>query len=257
MSAPAARVLEHRALLYRRSWRGSAFNSFLSPVLFLAAIGLGLGGFVDPSALPLGVPYIVFLAPGLLAAAAMQTGASEATFPVMGGLLWVRSFHAMTATPITARYVALGFLGWVAIRLCIVASIFTFVVVLFGAAGSGRILLAIPAAVLTGLAFAAPITAFSATQRDTQWFNALFRFGITPLFLFSGTFFPVDQLPAILQPIAWVTPLFHGVALTRGLSLGVAGEEPIAMAVHIAYLVTLTVVGAYAATVQFRLRLER
>jgi lipooligosaccharide transport system permease protein len=138
----------------------------------------------------------------------------------------------------------------VAIRLCIVASIFTFVIVLFGAAGSGRILLAIPAAVLTGLAFAAPITAFSATQRDTQWFNALFRFGITPLFLFSGTFFPVDQLPAILQPIAWVTPLFHGVALTRGLSLGVAGEADRDGRAH-RLPVTLTVVGAYAATVQF------
>ncbi len=257
MSAPAARVLEHRFLLYRRSWRGSAFNSFFSPVLFLASIGVGLGGFVDSASLPLDVPYIVFLAPGLLAGAAMQTGASEATFPVLGGLKWVRSFHAMTATPITAGDVAIGFLGWVGIRLTLVAAIFTFVIVLFGAATSPGIVLSIPAAVLTGLAFAAPITAFSATQNDTQWFNALFRFGITPLFLFSGIFFPIDQLPVLFQPIAWLTPLFHGVALARGLALGTAADQPVAIAVHIVYLVALTAGGAVLARLQFSRRLAR
>jgi lipooligosaccharide transport system permease protein len=256
MSAPAARVVEHRFLLYRRTWRGSAFNSFFSPALFLASIGLGLGAFVQPGSTPLGIPYIVFLAPGLLAASAMQTAASEATFPVMGGLTWARSFQAMTATPIRAIDVALGFLGWVAIRLAIVSSIFTLVVVLFGAAGSGAIVLAIPAAVLTGLAFAAPIMAFSATQRDTQWFNALFRFGITPLFLFSGTFFPVDQLPIPLQAVAWLTPLFHGVALTRALSLGYATDEPLVTVAHVAYLGILATVGAVLAVRAFRARLE-
>lgn len=256
MTAPAGRVLEHRFLLYRRTWRGSAFNSFLSPALFLASIGLGLGAFVQPGSTPLGVSYIVFLAPGLLAASAMQTAASEATFPVMGGLTWARSFQAMTATPIRASDVALGFLGWVAVRLTIVATIFVVVVLLFGAAHSPAIALAIPAAVLTGLAFAAPIMAFSATQRDTQWFNALFRFGITPLFLFSGTFFPVDQLPGILQPIAWLTPLFHGVALTRALSLGYAVDQPLAVVAHVAYLVALASVGAALAVRAFRARLE-
>ena len=81
-------------------------------------------------------------------------------------------------------------------------------------------MLAIPAAVLTGMAFAAPIMAFSATQKTPNKFNAVFRFGITPLFLFSGTFFPLESLPEALRPLAWVTPLYHGAALTRGLSLG-------------------------------------
>jgi lipooligosaccharide transport system permease protein len=105
--------------------------------------------------------------------------------------------------------------------------------------------LAIPAAILTGMAFAGPIAAFSATQKNPNRFAAIFRFGITPLFLFSGTFFPISSLPAFLQVFAWFTPLFHGVALTRGLSLGTIADEPIAAAIHLIYLVTLAVVGGW------------
>ena len=257
MTAPAVRVLEHRYLLYRRSWRGSIFNSFLAPVLFLASIGLGLGAFVQPGALPLGIPYIVFLAPGLLAASAMQTAAGESTFPVMGGLIWARSFQAMVASPIRATDVVLGFLGWIAVRLTLVCTIYAAVVVLLGAAISPGIVLAIPAGVLTGMAFAAPIAAFSATQRDGEWFNALFRFGITPLFLFSGTFFPVSQLPWFLQVVAWLTPLFHGVSLARALALGYASAEPLATCVHLAYLTALVIAGVVLAIRTFRGRLER
>ena len=97
-------------------------------------------------------------------------------------------------------------------------------------------MLAIPAAVLTGLAFATPIAAFSATQRTPEKFNVLFRFGITPLFLFSGTFFPISNLPPILQPVAWLSPLWHGVELTRGLALGTIGEAPVLALVHVAVL---------------------
>lgn len=254
--AAIAHVVEHQLLLYRRSWRGSVISSFLSPVLFLASIGLGLGGFVDANRTALGVPYIAFLAPGLLAATAMQAAASEATFPVMSGIMWSRSFVAMTVTPIGSRQVVLGLLAYIGLRLALVASIFTLVVVAFGAAASPAIVLAIPAAILTGLAFAAPIAAFTATQRDTQWFNALFRFGITPLFLFSGTFFPIEGLPGLLQPIAWLTPLYHGVALARALSLGTAVDQPVAAIAHVVYLVTLTALGGHVAAQQFRRRLE-
>jgi lipooligosaccharide transport system permease protein len=120
--------------------------------------------------------------------------------------------------------------------------------VLFGAASSPLIVLAVPVAVLTGMAFAGPIAAFSATQRTMEKFNAVFRFGITPLFLFSGTFFPVESLPLFLQPVAWLTPLYHGVALSRGLSLGTAGEESALMVVHLLVLVGFIVVGAWATT---------
>jgi lipooligosaccharide transport system permease protein len=241
------RVVEHRALQYRRTFRASIFSSFLSPILFLTAMGLGLGTYVNGSANGSqalgGLTYLQFLAPGLLAATAMQAAAFESTFPIMSGLTWQRTFHAMYATPITPRDIVLGNVAWITVRLTMITAIFTAVIVVFGAAASPLIVLAIPAAVLTGLAFATPIAAFSATQRTPEKFNAVFRFGITPLFLFSGTFFPISNLPPLLQPIAWLSPLWHGVELTRGLALGTIGEEPLLALIHVAVLVVLTALG--------------
>lgn len=258
-SSTIGRVFEHRWIQYRRTFRSTIFSSFLSPVLFLTAMGLGLGSYVSGSAINSigGVSYLVFLAPGLLAATAMQSAAFEAMFPIMGGLVWNRVFHAMFATPISARDIALGNLAWIAARLTLIATIFTLVIVLFGAAQSPLVVLAIPAAVLTGMAFAAPIAAFSATQKTPNKFNAIFRFGITPLFLFSGTFFPLESLPEVLRPLAWVTPLYHGAALTRGLSLGTALNDPVLAAVHVLVLVACIVVGTWAAIQTIERRLVR
>ena len=253
------RVVETRALQYRRTFRASLFSSFLNPVLFLLAMGVGLGTYVDRSGSATqalgGLSYLQFLAPGLLAATAMQAAAFESTFPIMGGLTWQKTFHAMYATPISPRDIVLGNLTWIAIRLTAIAAIFTIVMTLFGAAASPLILLAIPAAVLTGMAFSAPIAAFSATQRTPEKFNAVFRFGITPLFLFSGTFFPISNLPAQLQPIAWLSPLWHGVELSRGLALGTIGADPVRAVAHVAVLAAVFVAGAWWAfrTVEARL----
>lgn len=249
--AGIGRVFEHRFLSYRRTFRASIFSSFLTPVLFLTAMGIGLGGFVDPAAADAlgGVPYLAFLAPGLLVATCMQAASFESTFPIMGGLVWNRTFHAMYATPITSRDVALGNLLWIGARLVLIATVFTGVIVVFGAARSPLVVLAIPVGVLTGLAFAAPIAAFSATQRTPDRFAAIFRFLITPLFIFSGTFFPVDALPAAVQPLAWLTPLYHGAVLARGLSLGTIGRQPApeVAVVHLAVLVGFIVVGSLLA----------
>jgi len=259
--AVMTRVVESRALQYRRTFRASIFSSFLSPILFLTAMGLGLGTYVNQSnagseALG-GLTYLQFLAPGLLAATAMQSAAFEAMFPIMGGLVWQRTFHAMYATPIGPRDIVLGNLAWIVIRLTVISGIFTAVIVLFGAAASPLFALAIPAAVLTGLAFATPIAAFSATQRTPEKFNAVFRFGITPLFLFSGTFFPISNLPPYLQPIAWLSPLWHGVELTRGLALGTIGATPLLALVHVAILVTLAAIGLAVAYRTIEARLVR
>jgi lipooligosaccharide transport system permease protein len=247
-SPTIGRVFEHRLVQYRRTFRSSIFSSFLSPVMFLAAMGFGLGTYVDRSGSELlgGVSYLAFLAPGLLAATAMQTAAFEATFPIMNGLVWNRVYHAMHATPISPRDIALGNLLWMAARLTLVATVFTGVIVVFGAAASPLIVLAIPVGVLTGMAFAGPIAAFAATQRTPERFAALFRFGITPLFLLSGTFYPLESLPAVVQPLAWLTPLYHGVALARGLSLGTVGDAPLAMVAHVVILVAFVVGGAWA-----------
>jgi lipooligosaccharide transport system permease protein len=254
-----ARVFEYRLLSYRRTFRASIFNSFVGPALFLAAIGVGLGTYVDAGATAAldGVSYLAFLAPGLLAATAMQTASFESTFPIMGGLVWNRVYHAMYATPIRPRDIALGNLAWIGFRVLMVSSVFVLVTALFGAAASPLIVLTIPVAVLTGMAFAGPIAAFSATQRTVEKFNAVFRFGITPLFLFSGTFFPVESLPAFLQAIAWLTPLYHGVALSRGLALGIAAEEPLLMLAHAAILFAFAALGAWAAVRTFERKLVR
>jgi lipooligosaccharide transport system permease protein len=254
---PALRVFEHHALVYRRTWRGTLFATFLAPVLFLAAMGLGLGGYVDQSN-PQGVggvSYLAFLAPGLLAAQAMQTAAFESTYPVMAGIVWMRTYEAMITTPVGIRAVVVGQLAWVATRLAMVCAVFLLVMFLFGAVASPLALLGLPVAVLTGLAFAAPIQAFSATQRNDTAFNGIFRFLITPLFIFSGTFFPISQLPDIIEPVAYLTPLYHGVALTRGLAVG--GLDPLAAVVHVAVLVGFIAVGVALSLVAFGRRLVK
>ena len=255
--AGVTHVIEHRAVQYRRTFRSSVFTSFLTPLLFLTAMGIGLGGYVNASSTAAlgGVSYLQFLAPGLLVATSMQSAAFEATFPIMSGLVWNKVYHAMYATPITPRDIAIGNLFWIVTRLTLICSVFTFVIVLFGAAASWQIVFAIPAAVLTGMAFAGPIAAFSATQYTPNRFATIFRFGITPLFLLSGTFYPLDNLPAILQALAWLTPLYHGVALTRGLSLGTAGEEPLLMLVHVAVLLAFAIGGSLATIVTIQRRM--
>ena len=252
---PAVRVFEHHVMVYRRTWRGSLFTSFLNPVLFLAAMGLGLGTLVDANN-PQGVAgasYLTFLAPGLLAASVMQTAAFESTYPIMAGLQWMKTYDAMVTTPLSPRSVVFGQLFWATTRLTLVAAVFSTVMVVFGATTPMAAIVALPFAVLTGLAFAAPIQAFAATQRTDNKFNALFRFGITPLFIFSGTFFPISQLPGLIQPVAWLTPLFHGVSLTRGVALGTL--EPYLAMLHLAVLAGFVVAGTLASFVTFRRKL--
>jgi lipooligosaccharide transport system permease protein len=249
----ALRVVEYCALVYRRNWRGTLFSTFLTPVLFLTAMGTGLGSFVDAgsgarSAIG-GVAYAVFLAPGLLAATGMQTASFESTYQIMSRFRWNRVYHAMLATPVDVDGIVFGQLSWIAIRLTLVASVFFGVMVAFGLA-SPLAFLAIGASVLTGLAFAAPIIAYTATQRSDSGFSGIFRFVITPLYLFSGTFFPVEQLPGILQPVAWLTPTYHGVALARDIVL--ASVDPALAALHLGVLVAFIAAGALAARLTFR-----
>ncbi|HXW32175.1 MAG TPA: ABC transporter permease, partial [Acidimicrobiales bacterium] len=227
---------------------------FLYPVLYLAAMGLGLGSLVDRHVGGVDhVRYLVFLAPGLLAATAMQIGGTEATYPVMGAIKWQRTYYAQLATPLRLVDVLLGHLGWIAVRLVTVTVIYLGVMAAFGTVLSPWAVLAAPAGVLTGLAFATPIAAFAATQQREAAFTTIYRMALVPLFLFSGTFFPVTQLPGWLQALAHVTPLYHGVALCRDFSLGQL--HPAADLVHAAYLLALVGIGVWAAMGTFRRRL--
>jgi len=215
------RVVEHQAAIFRRFWRGSATFYVLNPVMFLAAIGFGLGGLIDESSGHVGgVPYDAFVAPGLMAAGAMLGAGAESLWPVMAGTKWVRTFHAMVATPVRPADVYGGVVAWTAARAFIGASIFLVVAALLGAVLSPWGVLAVPAAALCATAFAAPLTAFSATQETDARFPLIMRIGILPLFLFSGTFFPISQLPDVLQPLCLLSPLWHGVELCRGATTG-------------------------------------
>jgi lipooligosaccharide transport system permease protein len=171
----------------------------------------------------------------------------------MAKTTWWKTYDAMLATPLGVRDLVIGDLGWSAIRLAISAAAFVAVMVAFGAISPTGALLAMPAAVLTGMAFACPIFAFSATQKRDNAFSVLFRFVITPLFLFSGTFFPIEQLPDVIEPIAWLIPLYHGVSLTRGLALGTL--DPLIGAINLAVLLAFIVGGTIAGFITLRRRM--
>jgi lipooligosaccharide transport system permease protein len=254
--AGAARILQRNLLVYRRTWRGSLFGSFLTPLLYLTAMGIGLSQLMARGGTDLlgGVPYLDFLGPGILASSCMQTASFESTYPIMGKISWRRNYEAILATPIEVHHLLIGELSWIAFRLTTMATVFMIVLTLFGIPRSPLALLAIPAAVLTGVAFAAPIIAFSATRHNDSGFAALFRFIINPLFLFSGTFFPVSQLPDAVEWVAAATPLYHGVALVRG---AVLDNMPSTWPLHVAYLVAWVAITGYIAYRLLRRRLVK
>jgi lipooligosaccharide transport system permease protein len=242
----ASRVLQRNLLVYRRTWRGSLFGSFLTPLLYLTAMGIGLGTLMANGARGMlgGVSYVDFLGPGILASSCMQSASFESTYPILGKIMWRRNYEAILATPIQVHHVLLGELSWIAFRMTTMSSVFLVVLTLFGIPRSPLALLAIPFAVLTGLSFAAPIMAFSATRTNDSGFAAIFRFVVNPLFLFSGTFFPVSQLPDAIEWVAAATPLYHGVALIRG---AVLDAMPSTWPLHLGYLLVFLAITAYVA----------
>jgi lipooligosaccharide transport system permease protein len=252
----AARQLRFWLTNYRRTWRGSIYSSVLNPLLFLGSIGLGLGTLVNAhhgAARLGGVSYLTFLAPGLLAAAAMETAVGESTYPVYGSVKWNKVYQAAVASPLRPVDLFHGHVLFVTLRLAMNCAIFLAVAAAFGAIQSPWMIAALPVAVLTGLAFATPIEAWAVTRtRDTS-FAMIFRFGMIPLFLFSGTFFPVTQLPGWLQPIAYLTPLWHGVSLCRALNLGTADLGQVV--IDVAYLAALAAAGLLAGNRTYRRRL--
>ncbi len=251
----AVRQLRFWLTDYRRTWRGSIYSSVLNPLLYLGAMGLGLGTLVDRHGRAGlgGVSYLAFLAPGLLAAAAMQTGVGECTYPVFGSVKWNKTYQAAVSSPLRPSDVFHGHLLFVTLRLTMNLALFMAVAAAFGALPSPWVIAALPVAVLTGLAFAAPVEAWSVTlQKDTS-FAVIFRFGLIPLFLFSGTFFPITQLPAWIRPVAYVTPLWHGVALCRALSLGHADLG--GALVHVGYLAAVVAAGIAVGDRTYRRRL--
>ena len=236
------RAYEYWLTVYRRVWRGTVMTSVLNPVLYLTAMGVGLGSIVKKQ--QLGLPYLDFVAPGLLAAVAMQVAAVESSFPVRGAIKWNRQYFAMLATPLRVGHLVVGHLLYVSTRVLVSVSLYLAALAAFGALHSWWSLATIPLSVLIGLAFAAPISALSAYAEE-EVFNPLFRFIVMPMFLFSGTFFPVTRIPHGLREIAYATPLWNGVDLARQLTLG--GPTLGRSLAHAAYLLLWVVVGLWVA----------
>jgi len=238
---------------YRRTWRGTVVISVVNPLLFLIAIGLGLGHVVSHPASLHGVSYLAFFAPGMLAAAAMQNGIVEAGFPVSHGVGPGGSYRVAITTPLESTDIMLGHILFMALKIAMSAAAFVAVMVAFGAAPSALVILTVPAATLTGLAFATPTAAFAATVSSPKVVGNLFKWVVMPLYLFSGTFFPVSQLPRVLRAIAYATPLWHGVDLCRTLSLGTATWGR--CAIDVGYLVAVIILGIIWARHTYRRRL--
>jgi lipooligosaccharide transport system permease protein len=256
-SSLAFRAFQCWLTRYRRIWRSSIWSSVLGPICYLGALGLGLGTLVDKHSTASlgGVSYLAFVAPAILATGATNTGMAEGSFPVFGSLKWNRIYTAAQASPLRPADIFRGHLLFMTMRLAMNCAIVMVVMWAFGAIRSAWVVLAYPAAVLTGLAFAAPIAAWAVTLKVETSFNYIFRFVMMPLMLFSGTFFPLSQLPAGLRAVAYATPLWHGVALCRAFSLGTAPQDPVGMLGHVAYLVVLAAVGIWAGARTYRRRL--
>jgi lipooligosaccharide transport system permease protein len=217
-------------------------------------MGFGLGSLVDANGTLGdrlgGVDYVTFLAPGLLAMTTLMVASQEAMWPVQGAVRWNRAYVAMTNTPLRPGDVLLGHLMYMTFRSFTVAASFVVVMVAFGAVESPLVLLAIPAAMLCGMAVAAPMSAYSVGLTNDGGFASVNRFLITPMSLFAGAFFPVSQLPAAIRPLAYVTPMWHGVALCRSFALGTIGG--LAALGHVVVLLAFVAAGAAISTVRYR-----
>ena len=246
-------MVQRNLLVFWRAWRSSFLLSVLTPVLFLSAMGLGLGSLVQEGRSFGGVEYLPFFATGILAASCMQSGVFGATYPVMSKITWQRNYEAMLASPLSVRDIFLGEMAWIGVTIAQLAIPFFVVMALFGVFDSALAVLAIPVVILVGLSCAGVVFALTATLHTDEAYTWLFRFVVTPLFLLSGTFFPIEELPAWGQVVAHLTPLFHGVELVRQLTI--YSVDPSAVW-HLLYLLILLAAGVVVGIRKLTRRLQ-
>ena len=239
------RAFRRWLVLYARTWRSSIWSSVFGPLFYLGAMGYGLGSLVDRNGTAAlgGVPYVVFVAPAVLATQSMTTAMTNASYPVFGAVAWNKVYLAARATMLTPADIYRGHLLFITVRIAVNSAFFVAVMAAFGLIRSAWAVALLPAAVLGGVAFAAPVAAWSVTLKTMTPLNYLFRLGSVPLMLFSGTFFPIAALPGWLRPVAYATPLWHCVALCRALSLGTVDAG--SAAIHAGYLTAMAGLGLW------------
>lgn len=239
-------VFEHRLTLARRLWTSNVVPALGLPVLYLFAIGLGLGSLIGGGSASHdmgGVSYLVFVAPALLTAAAFQTASEEFIYPIRLGFKWNPTFFGMNAAPLSPGQIIDGNVLYTSVRIVVNSLVYFVLMVLFGAVHSGWGILSVLAALLTALSFGGPLAAYiTSLDKDASQEALVLRFIVMPLTLFSGTYFPLGLMPVYLQWIGWVSPLWHGTQLARDATYGL-GEPGWLVAVHLVYLVATFVVG--------------
>jgi lipooligosaccharide transport system permease protein len=244
LSDGVLRQVDYWLTVYRRTWRGTVMSSFVTPIFYVLAMGVLLGGFIeaDPAQLEGATSYLAFVVPGLVAAHAMQTGVGETTWPVMSMIKWQRVYDSMLATPLQVTHVVAAHLGFVMFRLITTCAVFMLTLAPFGVFETwwGPIL-AWVSQVLVGLAFATVVYGLAARMKSEDGFGIIFRLGIMPLFLFSGAFFPISNLGEAGAWAARLTPLWHGVNLSRMFCLDQVDWW--VAAVNVAVLVAMTAFG--------------
>ncbi len=231
-----------------------------NPVLYLVSIGLGVGAYIDKNTGGMGVDgvsYITFLAPALLATAAIQGAIDESVFPTLEGFKWNKTFFSMNATPLSGNHIAMGVFFNSLIRVTFTAVMYWLVMLAFGVLESPRAWLAIFTAIMAGAAFGALMQALAGLlENENIFFTVLNRFVIMPLFLFSGTFYPLTNMPIYLQWIGWISPLWHATELGRWLSYGHEISSQM-LYVHFIFLNSLLLIGIIASRRIFTKRLGK
>jgi len=220
ISPRVSKVFHRHLTVYRRNWKVSLSFNFFEPLLYLAALGYGLGVYVQTIE---GLSFIQFIAPALIASSAMFSSAYECTYGTFIRMEFQKTFQAMVATPVSMDEVALGEILWGSFKSFLYGSVILFVILALGLVASPWALLVPVVLIVSGLLFASLSIIWIGLVPNIDSFNYYFSLVITPLFLFSGVFFPLSGLPAIAQTLAWASPLFHVVNLTRGLVLGNVG----------------------------------
>ena len=231
-----------------------------NPVLYLVSIGLGVGSYIDKNTGGMGVDgvsYITFLAPALLATAAIQGAIDESVYPTLEGFKWNKTFFSMNATPLSGNHIAMGVFFNSLVRVVFTAVVYWFVMLAFGVLESPRSWLAIFTAVMAGAAFGAIMQALAGLlENENIFFTVLNRFVIMPLFLFSGTFYPLTNMPIYLQWIGWISPLWHATELGRWLTYDHEISSQM-LYVHFVFLNTLLLIGVIASRRIFTRRLGK
>ena len=231
-----------------------------NPVLYLVSIGLGVGAYIDKNTGGMGVDgvsYITFLAPALLATAAIQGAIDESVFPTLEGFKWNKTFFSMNATPLSGNHIAMGVFFNSLIRVTFTAVMYWLVMLAFGVLESPRAWLAIFTAIMAGAAFGALMQALAGLlENENIFFTVLNRFVIMPLFLFSGTFYPLTNMPIYLQWVGWISPLWHATELGRWLTYDHEISSPM-LYVHFIFLNSLLLIGIIASRRIFTRRLGK